>query len=236
MLAADSNSGKRLRDLGYDGLRTGMSVTLTSALLLLAWAVVPLETPEATLAESLVRRIEERQARTDDLVARFTQSYRSGLLGRELVERGVVSIKRPGRMRWEYQEPEEKLFVSDGESFYFYVPEDRQVIIQDQDERRSLAARLLFGQGGLLDEFEASLDEPLEEGILRVRLIPRREDAELERALVDVEPSGVVRQILLEDLQGNRTRFRFENLRENTGLPDRLFRFEIPSGVEVIRG
>jgi outer membrane lipoprotein carrier protein len=169
-------------------------------------------------------------------VARFTQSYRSGLLGRELVERGVVSVKQPGLMRWEYQEPEKKLFVSDGESFYFYVPEDRQVIIQDQDEQRSLAARLLSGHGGLLEEFEASLEEPLEEGVLRLRLVPRHADAELQRAFVDVEPSGVVRSILLEDLQGNRTRFRFEDLRENTGLPDRLFHFEIPAGVEVIRG
>lgn len=196
----------------------------------------PSADPDVSLAESLVQRIEERHARTKDIVARFVQSYRSGLLGRELVERGIVSIKRPGRMRWEYKDPEEKLFVSDGQSFYFYVPEDRQVIVQEQDTQRSLAARLLFGTGGLLEEFEASLEEPWEDGVLTVRLVPRQEDAELEQAYIDVEPSGLIRSILLEDLQGNRTRFRFENVRENTNLPDRLFRFEIPSGVEVIRG
>jgi len=189
-----------------------------------------------TLAEGLVARIEARRAHTKDLVAHFVQSYRSGLLGRELVESGVVSIKRPGRMRWEYQEPERKLFLSDGRSFYFYVPEDRQVIIQAQDDRQSLAARLLFGDGGLLDEFEASLDEPFEEGVLRLHLVPRQESAELQGAYVDAEPSGVIRSILLEDIQGNRTLFRFDDLRENTGLPDRLFEFKIPSGVEVIRG
>ena len=169
-------------------------------------------------------------------MARFEQTYRSGLLGRALVERGVVSIKQPGRMRWEYQDPEEKLFISDGETFYFYVPEDEQVIVQEQDEQRSLAARLLFGRGGLLEEFEATLEEPFEEGVLRVRLTPRRDDAELERAYVDVDPSGAVRSITIEDIQGNRTRFRFEELKENTGLKDELFRFEVPSGVEVIRG
>ena len=204
--------------------------------LLLAAGVVPSADPDPGLAESLVGRIEARHSRTQDLVARFVQSYRSGLLGRELVERGVVSIKRPGRMRWEYQEPEEKLFLSDGESFYFYVPEDRQVIIQAQDDQRSLAARLLFGGAGLLEEFEVSLDEPFEEGVLRVRLVPRRENAELERAYIDAEPSGLIRSILLEDIQGNRTLFRFEEIRENTGLSDHLFEFEIPSGVEVIRG
>ncbi len=192
--------------------------------------------PDPGLAETLVKRMEARHARTKDLVARFVQSYRSGLLGRELVERGTVSIKRPGRMRWEYKDPEEKLFISDGETFYFYVPEDRQVIVFQQDEQRSLAARLLFGRGGLLEEFEATMDEPWDEGVLRVRLTPREENAEIERAYIDLEPSGLVRSILLEDIQGNRTRFRFEEIRENTGLSDRLFRFEIPSGVDVIRG
>ncbi len=213
-----------------------MSAALLLASLLAAGSTAPAEDPAPGLAESLVERIEERHARTGDLVARFEQTYRSGLLGRALVERGVVSIKRPGRMRWEYQEPEEKLFISDGETFYFYVPEDEQVIVQEQDEQRSLAARLLFGQGGLLEEFEARLEEPWEEGVLRVRLTPRREDAELERAYIDVEPSGIVRSITIEDIQGNRTRFRFEELKTNTGLKDELFRFEVPSGVEVIRG
>jgi outer membrane lipoprotein carrier protein len=194
------------------------AAALLLAFLLAAPPATPAQDPGTERAESLVRRIEERHARTTDLVARFVQSYRSGLLGRELIERGRVSIKRPGRMRWEYQEPEKK------------------VIVQEQDEQRSLAARLLFGRGGLLEEFEASLDEPIEEGVERVRLVPRHEDAEIEQAYVDVEPSGLVRSILLEDIQGNRTRFRFEDVQENTGLSDRLFHFQIPSGVEVIRG
>jgi outer membrane lipoprotein carrier protein len=205
-------------------------------LLSLLAAAGPSADPDAELARSLVRKVEERHARTADLVGRFTQSYRSGVLGREVVERGVVSIKRPGRMRWEYKDPEAKLFVSDGRTFYFYVPADRQVIVSEQDTERSLAARLLSGKGGLLEEFEASLEEPLEEGVLRIKLVPRREQADVERAFLDVEPSGRIRAILLEDIQGNRTRFRFESVRENTGLPDRLFRFEVPAGVEVVRG
>jgi outer membrane lipoprotein carrier protein len=88
---------------------------------------------EASPAESLVRRLEAHQARVGDLTARFVQTYRSGVLGREVVERGRVSIKRPGRMLWEYKDPEKKTFVADGKTFYFYVPADRQVIVRDQD-------------------------------------------------------------------------------------------------------
>ena len=191
---------------------------------------------DAGAALALLRRLEERNARTSDLVARFTQSYRSGMLGREVTESGTVAIKRPGRMRWEYEQPEPKLFVSDGRRFYFYVPAEKQVIVSDEDEQRSLAARLLSGRGGIGDEFSVSLDTPREEGVLRLKLVPRREQPDVERAWVELEPSGRVREIELDDVQGNRTRFRFEGLRENTGLKDELFRFEVPKGVEVIRG
>jgi outer membrane lipoprotein carrier protein len=210
------------------------------ALLCLLGALLPAKpaapSADADLARSILRRIEERQARTADLVGRFTQSYRSGMLGREVVERGIVSIKRPGRMRWEYKDPEPKLFVSDGRTFYFYVPADRQVIVSEQDTQRSLAARLLSGRGGLADEFDVSLEEPPEEGVVRLKLVPRQEQADLTRAHVDAETTGRIRSILIEDQQGNRTRYRFENVRENTGLDDRLFRFEVPKGVEVVRG
>ncbi len=212
------------------------TLTMRAALLAGFLLAAPGAPPESDIARGLVRAIEQHNARTADVVARFSQSYRSGLLGREIVERGIVQIKRPGRMRWEYKDPEPKLFVSDGRSFYFYVPADRQVVVSEQDATRSLAARLLSGQGGLLDEFTASLDEPLEEGVLRLRLVPRQAQADVERALVDVQPRGRIRAVLLEDAQGNRTRFRFESIRENTGLTDRLFRFEVPKGVEVIRG
>jgi outer membrane lipoprotein carrier protein len=243
MLPAELRVGKRNfpqpNSLRYDQRRDTMRAALIMALLARlspTLSAAPAAGPDADLARSLVRRVEERHSRTADLVARFTQTYRSGLLGREVVERGVLSIRRPGRMRWEYKEPEAKLFVSDGRTFYFYVPADRQVVVSEQDPERSLAGRLLSGVGGVLEEFSASLEEPLEEGVLRVKLVPRREQPDVERAFLDVEPTGRIRGILLEDVQGNRTRFRFENVRENTGVPDKLFRFDIPPGVEVIRG
>ena len=209
-----------------------MRAAFTASLLLAA----QVSGSDESLARNLVRTIEQHHAQTTDLVARFSQSYRSGLLGREITERGVVQIKPPGRMRWEYKDPEDKLFVTDGHTFYFYVPADKQVIVSEQDVKHSLAARLLSGKGGILDEFTATVEEPQEEGVLRLKLVPRQAEADIERATVDLEPSGRIRAILLEDVQGNRTRFRFEGVRENTGVADHVFRFQVPKGVEVIQG
>jgi outer membrane lipoprotein carrier protein len=188
-----------------------------------------------TAAEFLARRIEERQSAAPDLSARFTQTYRSGALGRTLVERGEVKVKRPGRMLWEYKTPEKKTFVSDGQKFYFYVPADKQVIVREQDPTRSLPALLLSGKGGLLSEFEASL-EPGPPGRSRLKLVPRSPDPEIARVFLEVDGDHRIRRIEVEDAQGSQSAFDFDDIRENLGLSDRTFRFEVPHGVEVITG
>jgi len=50
-----------------------------------------------------------------------------------------------------------------------------------------------------------------------------------------VDSSMRLRGIQILDLQGNRSDFRFEDVRENRGVADSVFRFEIPAGVEVVR-
>ena len=91
------------------------------------------------------------------------------------------------------------------------MPADKQVIVSEQDEQRSLAGAAAVGpRRAGASEFVASLESPLEEGVVRLKLVPRREQPDVERAFVDVEPSGRMRSIQLDDVQGNRTRFRFE--------------------------
>jgi outer membrane lipoprotein carrier protein len=186
-------------------------------------------------AEALARKVEARHRGVSDLTARFVQTYRSGALGREIVEKGVLSLKPPGRMRWEYRDPEKKTFVSDGRTSYFYVPADKQVIRREQTDARDLPAMLLSGHADILGTFEVAL-ESAAPGLQRLRLTPRKAEPEIEHLYVDVEDSGRIRGILVIDAQGNRSQFAFDDIRENVGLDDRLFRFEVPHGVEVIAG
>jgi outer membrane lipoprotein carrier protein len=186
-------------------------------------------------AEAAARRVEERHRKLVDLTARFVQTYRSGILGREIVERGTVSIKRPGRMLWEYRDPERKTFVSDGRNFYFYVPADRQVIVRDQAGERGLAVELLSGELDIRGRFDVGLEAARTAGE-RLRLIPRKPDADIERAYLEADAEGRIRSIEIVDAQGNRSEFRFEAIRENVGLSDKLFHFRIPEGVEVFTG
>jgi len=200
----------------------------------LAGLLLALATTALNPAEDLARRVEARHRGLQDLTARFVQTYRSGVLGREMVEKGTVSIKPPGRMLWEYRDPEKKTFVSDGNTFYFYVPSDRQVIVREQAGDRGMLGRLLSGQE-ILGQFHAAL-ETGGGGRPRLRLTPRRADPDVDRVYIEADARDRIETIEIVDTQGNRSRFRFENIRENLGLPDRLFHFKIPAGVEVVSG
>src|SRR5262245_34599351 len=101
--------------------------------LLLAAAI---SAPSAQAAQEgltdLVQRIERHYDAVNDFEAEFTQSYERRLLRRKVEEKGKVSVKKPGRMRWEYRVPEEKLFVTDGAKTYFYLPAENQVMVSHQ--------------------------------------------------------------------------------------------------------
>ena len=203
---------------------------------LLAVSVLPAAAGAEDPAVTLARRVDARHRRAGDLTAKFVQTYRSATLGRELVERGTLAIKRPGRMLWEYRDPERKTFLSDGKTYYFYVPADKQVIVRDQAGERGLPTLLLSGQGDILSQFAVGLEADPAAGHKRLRLVPRKPDPEVERVYLEVDAQDRIVGIEVYDAQDNYSLFRFDDVRENVGLGEQLFQFRTPKGVEIVAG
>ena len=183
--------------------------------------------------------MERRYASVRSLQARFTQTYRAA--GVEQVESGVVYMKRPGRMRWEYRQPEAKLFVADGKNAYFYVPEERQVTVRPFAARdlRNTPLELLLGGGGLERIFRA-VDEvewkPSGAGTRLVRLVPRSPQADYDFVVIEVDArTFALRRLAIREAMGGTSEFAFADVADDVKLEDRLFRFAPPRGVEVIR-
>jgi outer membrane lipoprotein carrier protein len=109
-----------------------------------AMAVHPALTVDARV---VVRALESRYHHAASLKATFFERYSDGNGGGS-AESGTVYFSRPGRMRWEYESPEEKLFIVDGTNVWFYVPADhtasRAKIKDSSDWRTPLA--LLTGK------------------------------------------------------------------------------------------
>ena len=167
-----------------------------------------------------------------DFTARFTQTYRSGKLGRAIVETGSVKVKRPSRMLFEYLTPDRKLFVADGETYYFYVPRDKQVMIQNQRGDKRATARIL-AEGRLLEHFKCVGEETDALG-RKLILTPREKDADVARISVVLDAQFRLLALEIQDAEGSTSRMVFDGFKENVGLKDSEFRFEVPKGVEVI--
>ena len=174
-----------------------------------------------------------------DFTASFEQAYVGGALKRRTVEKGTVAIRKPGRMRWDYESPERKLFIADGTRMYFYVPADKQVRVSAMPEAGRVPTPILFlaGRGDLLRDFTVE-EVPAPSGVTGVRALrlrPVRPEPEYETLTLVVDAvSYAWRQLIVVDGQGGTSTFTFTNLRENVGVPDSRFVFTMPKGVDVV--
>jgi outer membrane lipoprotein carrier protein len=210
-------------------------------LLVLVFALVAGQSPRpaGTLAD-LVSGVEQSFARMNDLSADFVQIFQDPL-NRKQEEAGHLYLKRSGKMRFEYKTPEEKLFISDGKTVYFYMPDSRQVnkesVKETFDDRMPLM--FLLGRSNLSSEFtrfEIPKDKPFLNGTKLVRMFPKRK-TDLKEVVMEVDPTNYqVRRLLLQHMDDSRSEFIFSNIRTNTGLNSSLFDFKVPPGVKIVEG
>jgi outer membrane lipoprotein carrier protein len=171
------------------------------------------------------------------LKAAFSETYRGAGISR--TESGTLWLRRPGKMRWEYTEPREKLFVSDGKTAYFYVPGERQARkapLDKLDDFRS-PLRYLLGKTKLKKEFDnltaRAGDQP---GITVVRGVPRNMSDRVSEVTLDVNSAGEIQRIQIDEVDGSQTEFIFSAIQEDVPVEDARFRFQPPPGVEMVEG
>ena len=209
--------------------------------------VVPASSADARAA---VRALESRYHHATSLKAAFFERYSDGNGGGS-AESGTVYFSRPGRMRWEYESPEQKLFVVDGTNVWFYVPADRtasRAKIKDSSDWRTPLA-LLTGKTDFarlcrtIDLVDAATDEkpgdrPLGAEDTMLRCVPRNEsadaDGEVSEVLIESDPEAHLVRLLVRQPGNLETEFRFANWEENLAIPEVKFHFEPPPNVAVV--
>jgi outer membrane lipoprotein carrier protein len=190
--------------------------------------------------EALARALQRKYETLRDFTADFVHTYQGGVLGKAVTERGRVLVKTPGKMRWTYEGPDRKVFVSDGRKMYSYLPADRQVYVGTvpSDDRASTAALFLTGKGDLLRDYKVSaapLPPGAPPGAVALQLVPTRGDPDYDSLILVVDGATLSwRMLIATDRQGGKSTFTFSNVEENVGLSDREFNFSIPRGVDVV--
>lgn len=191
---------------------------------------------DADPAAALVAKVQSFYERTKDFTATFDQVYRYKTMTRRLSSTGTVQVKKPGFMRWDYEQPAKKAFVVDGKSLWIHEPEENSVMVQRAFSQDSLSAAVSFlrGRGKLTDEFDASIVVRRDVGATVLLLVPKRPQPGFSKVYFGVEEAtGAVVTSLVVDTQGNENRITFKDVKSNTGLAESAFKFTVPKGATV---
>lgn len=206
----------------------------------------------ASSVQSVVHALEARYHHARTLKAIFYERYSDGNDG-AAAESGTVYFSRPGRMRWEYESPEQKLFLVDGTNVWFYIPADRTAsrakLKESSDWRAPLA--LLTGKADLArlcrtisiddsskDPHARDSDRPMSPGDTVLRCIPRDAssdpDSGVHEILFEADPEARLVRVVIRQPGNLETEFRFGGWQENLPIPEVKFHFQPPPDVEIV--
>jgi outer membrane lipoprotein carrier protein len=219
-------------------LRRLMWVSLTTCSFVTLWLMRSNAASGMPDVKALAAAVDEHYNHLRSLKAEFTEFYRGS--GMERTESGTLWLKKPGKMRWEYRSPKEKLFVSNGKDAWFYVPQDRQARKESAKELEDIRSPLAFLLGKTKLEKElrglslAPDIPPIASGDLVLRGVPTGLTDQVSEIVLEVSPEHRIVRIFLESVDGASTEYRFAEQQEDVTIADGRFGFQPPAGTEVV--
>jgi len=190
--------------------------------------------------KDLLRLIQKQYQSIRSFSGRFIQtSHRTDTETGPKKAEGLVSYKRPGKMRWLYEAPEEQLLVTNGQTMWLYDPLLENVTVQKlQKITEGTALSFLLGLGNLQADFihrEISKNLLSGQGGLIVELEPKKSTANLAFIQLNVHPETYnLQTIALMDQQDNYRTIQLINMKYNLEIEDNFFEITVTKDMEVI--
>ena len=167
--------------------------------------------------------------------ATFEQKAFVKMINRTEITRGNVLIKKPGKMKWIYNSPDPQILISNQKYLWLYTPEDEQATKMPIENVYSSNSPALFlaGKGILTDIFNVVqvLDD---KDKFIVVFVPKEVGSSLSRLVLRTNKNNYqITGATVYDKLGNKTDIRFRAIRTNEEIPESVFNFEVPAGVEI---
>ena len=184
--------------------------------------------------DSLLKSVENRYNRAQSLRLDFSETYAAAKRPVQS-ESGVLYLRKPGRMRWEYSSPPGKVFLSDGKEVYLYMPDEGQAqkskLKQSEDMRAPLA--FLLGKLDFAKEFKTFQTRTDPAG-LWIIAEPKSENLAYTKVEFLATPEGEIHQVRVTGQDQSTLEFKFSNEQLNAAVSPAMFTFHAPPGVQVV--
>ena len=203
----------------------------------------------AETATEAATRLQNKYDTIDSLSLDFVQNTRGQLTGRPKIGRGRAYFAKnttPGKMRWNYSDPDRQVLVSDGKTFSMYFESLQQMIVSPAAALdKDLTYSFFTGSGNLLEDFdiadgEHKIDNPAEQTVV-VKLTPKISQSQVASIQIWITKDSLIRRIEILDLFDTITVLNFSNLQVNamnladTSMLEKLFSFTPPENTEIIQ-
>jgi len=184
--------------------------------------------------ENLLKGIEQRYNRAKTLQVQFNEAY--SVQGRaRKSESGALTLRKPGRMRWDYSTPSGKLFLSDGKDVYLYTPEAHKVektkLKASEDMRAPLAFLL-----GKLDFSKEFRDFSVKQDGPNFLIAAKAKTDQLPYSNIQmlVSPDYQIQRLVVDGQDQSILTFQFTDEKVNPPVNDALFKFQMPAGATLV--
>lgn len=214
------------------------SVTcLRPILLLLALSAGRLPGAESVDLGKLLKGVENRYNSLRTLELTFEQTYIAPNRARR-VESGSLRVRKPGRMRWEYTKPDGKLFISDGNTYWYYSVLSKRAERMKLKEAQDIQAPLAFliGKLDFQRDFGKFLVQPVGETVTITAEPKNPQKSPFQSVAFTVGRDSKISELTIKSQDAATMIFRFSSEVRNPALAESLFTFVAPPGVEVVAG
>lgn len=189
-----------------------------------------------TRLDDLLKQVETRYNHAKTLQVLFEEQYtRPGQIRR--AENGVLMLRKPGRMRWNYTQPKGKEFLSDGKFLYLYTPDSNQAVKTKMQETADMRAPLAFllGKLNFQKEFKNIQGKPDAAGV-RITAEPKTDNLPYSEVEFVVTSEGRIHEVKVTAYDKSILDFIFDQEKMDPPLDARLFQFQLPAGAQLVEG
>ena len=184
--------------------------------------------------DTLLKGVETRYNKAKTLQVLFKEEY-TPPGGTRRIESGILMLRKPGRMRWNYSQPPGKVFVSDSKFLWLYTPAENRVEKMKFQESEDMRAPLAFLLGKLNFEKEfRNLQTQAEGGGTRISGEPKTDNLPYSQVQFVVTPDFRIREVKVTGFDRSILEFTFDQERVDPQLDARLFQFQVPKGAQLV--
>ncbi len=184
--------------------------------------------------ETLLKKVETRYNHAKTLQVTFKEDYTPPGKPRR-TESGILMLRKPGKMRWDYSQPRGKQFISDGKYLWLYTPDQNRAEKTKLKETEDMRAPLAFLLGKLdFDKEFRNIEAKPEGADTRITAEPKGDNLPYSAVEFVVAPDARIREVKVTGFDHSILNFAFDQERVDPKLDGKLFQFQPPPGVELV--